>query len=101
MKNLFLACVVSVISFVITTTAQANSFVALADIHFDPFLGCDNTKPCKLITTLQAAPITNWAAIFEQYDKSKTRYFSDTNYQLLNSTLQETNKLAKQHQAQF
>ena len=73
-------------------------FIALADIHFSPFIGCDQyTPPCPILNELRATPAQSWDLVFQKYaDKISTNYRQDTDYFLLQSTLTELNTLAQQ-----
>lgn len=78
--------------------AKAN-FIALADIHFDPFFACQNNKTC--ILALRQAAGTDWAKIFAKYDTGFPAYRKDTNYKLLSVTLQAAKQVAEKEHARF
>lgn len=62
-------------------------FLTLSDIHFNPFLRCDNTIPCPLIIKLKAAPVAKWPAILKVDDNHSPAYLEDTNTVLLNQAM--------------
>lgn len=76
------------------TTPLNENFLTIADIHFDPFLSCGKTSPCKLIDTLRAAPAKDWAGILAKADNTMPRYGEDSNYPLLTSTLNAAKNIA-------
>lgn len=82
-------------------TIQHTGFLALADIHFDPFLSCAFSKPCPLIEKLMRAPSVQWPKLFAEYDKRAASYGDDTNYPLLISALAASKKAANSSQAAF
>src|SRR3990167_5060149 len=77
--------------------------LTLSDIHFDPFRACyeEKAKPCPLIQKLNEAPIEQWSTLLSQYDNQTPYYRFNTNYFLLNSSLQAAKKIAEQNKAQF
>jgi sphingomyelin phosphodiesterase acid-like 3 len=77
------------------------TFVAAADIHFDPFLTCANQSPCPLIQQLEAAPSSQWPAILATTDTAAPQYKQDTNYVLLASSIDALQHEAIAAQAQF
>ncbi len=81
--------------------ADTIAFLALADIHFDPFFSCAKKIPCPLIQQLRQASSTEWSSIFERYDTSKPLYRRDTNYTLLKSVLSATKKISEKQNIQF
>lgn len=78
-------------------------FLAMSDIHFDPFTACYHTKPrpCQLIMRLRKAPASSWASILEAEDTVKPAYRLDTNYPLLRANLDAAKKAAKENHARF
>lgn len=76
-------------------------FLALSDIHFDPFTHCPKIKPCPLIVKLQRAPANQWAALLAQYDIQAPRYRLNSNYSLLTSALTASKRVALAKQAKF
>jgi sphingomyelin phosphodiesterase acid-like 3 len=75
-------------------------FLALSDIHFDPFISC-KTKPCALIQKLREQPTTQWPQILSLYDRQAPQFKKNTNYVLLNSMLKAANQAVESKQAQF
>ncbi len=78
-------------------------FITIADIHFNPFIGCDQlSSPCPIISELRTANPQSWDLIFQKYqDKIKTNYHQDTDYVLLQSTLTELQMLTQQQHPTF
>lgn len=68
---------------------QTRQFLALSDIHFDPFVDCpSNNNHCQLITELQKYPYYQWQKVFSQYGSQlPSQYGHDTNYALWQSLL--------------
>lgn len=82
-------------------TTAAN-FMSVADIHFDPLASCLNqTQSCPIAVLLKRADYTQWHDIFEKYDTSPIRYYQDTNYALLKTTLTELKKVRADVKPQF
>jgi len=84
-----------------TSSIFADSFLALADIHFDPFQSCGKSIPCPLVEALRKAPASAWPSILERLDTSRPRLFQDTDYVLLHSTFEETKQIADEQKPQF
>ncbi|MCC2666587.1 MAG: cpdA 1, partial [Gammaproteobacteria bacterium] len=78
-------------------------FISISDIHFDPFIGCDELPhPCPIINALRTADTPAWDNIFEKYRSvMTTRYHQDSDYLLLKSTLAELKTLNKQEKPAF
>ncbi len=76
-------------------------FLALADIHFDPFLSCRNRIPCPLIEKLRRVPSNQWSALLSRYDTTPPQYRFDTSYPLLTSALDASRKAARDAHARF
>lgn len=83
-----------------TAVAQTR-FLALADIHFDPFITCGLARPCPLIEQLRLAPAGEWAQVLTEYDNASQQYGNDTGFSLLISSLAAAKHSAKANQAQF
>lgn len=65
-----------------TTSETASTFLLFSDVHFDPF-----ADPA-LVKTLAATDASGWKAIFDSSErKAPSAYGSDTNYALLESSL--------------
>jgi len=96
-RNLIMACLaVFALSYLPVAHAdfkETNSFIAVADIHFDPFHACKPNAPCPLVAELNQADASQWTKIFEKYDTGAvSTYDSDTNYPLLKSSLIAVNQ---------
>lgn len=71
---------ISDITVAATQAPPLKKFIAIADIHFNPFIGCD-TDPsiCPMLSELRIADVQAWDAIFHKYiDNIQTRYRQDT-----------------------
>lgn len=82
-------------------TDENVNFISLADIHFDPYIGCPVKTTCPLIQALRQAPVNEWAGIFTQYETKPSQYREDTNYLLLRQALDAAKKEADQSHAKF
>ncbi|MBY8875616.1 hypothetical protein K7640_27685 [Micromonospora sp. PLK6-60] len=60
-----------------------SSWLALSDVHFDPFAGLTTTQ----VDQLAATPPDQWGGILAQVPQQPSGYGSDTNYALLASAL--------------
>lgn len=71
-------------------------FLALSDIHFDPFATCRGigNKSCPLIKQLRAKPASAWGPILAAADTALPRTRRDANYVLLKQTLKEAQQAA-------
>ncbi len=78
--------------------AQTQSFLTLADIHFDPFLSC-HSQPCPVIETLRHLPATEWQSVLQTAQQGfKQQYWQDTSYPLLHASLDNAKQIAeKEH----
>jgi sphingomyelin phosphodiesterase acid-like 3 len=81
--------------------AEDDHFMTLADIHFDPFIACHQTKPCPLIKKLENAAASDWPAILKTADTSSPTYRKDTNYVLLTASFNAAKQAAVLHHAEF
>lgn len=88
-----------VMSFADINTTPA--FMAVTDIHFNPFAACVNTKPCAVIEILRQTDVSDWENVLANYDASAPKYQTDTNYSFLKNTLAELNQRAKQENPAF
>lgn len=72
-----------------TACFAEDTFLTVADIHFDPFLGCKTApKPCPLLSSLQKASPAEWNIIFEKSSSQAIgAAYEDTGYPLLKSAL--------------
>jgi predicted phosphodiesterase len=77
-------------------------FLALADIHFDPFSACYALlpKPCPLIIKLQQADPKTWSSILA-VTKPVPLLHHDTDYYLLTDMLTTTKQAAAKQPVQF
>ncbi|MCD6040102.1 MAG: cpdA 2 [Gammaproteobacteria bacterium] len=82
---------------VFAQTPSTKKFISISDIHFNPFIGCNQfSTPCPILTELRNTDPTSWDNIFEKYaDKIETSYHQDTDFFLLQSTLTELNTLTQ------
>ena len=110
MRNILASCllliVCSLVSFCPRVSFAADGsfyFLALSDIHFDPYSVCYETrqKPCPLVQRLRAAPANQWRVILSAADTGEPRYRRDTNFILLQKNLQEAKSAAVKHDADF
>jgi sphingomyelin phosphodiesterase acid-like 3 len=93
-KNYFLrlSLLVFCVVFASASLALPNNtaaFMSISDIHFDPFLACQNVSPCPLINELENSPASQWHTILAMMDTSKPQYKQDSNFVLLESALSE------------
>ncbi len=79
------------------------NFLALADIHFDPYVTCyrQAAKPCSTLARLRAAPASQWPQILAEVDHGEPGYRQDTNYLLLQNTLGEASRAALKRDVDF
>ncbi|KAB8036502.1 hypothetical protein GCL60_15355 [Silvanigrella paludirubra] len=77
------------------------NFIAISDIHFNPFDLCydkSNQKNCiQLINELNKSDSNKWNSIFKKYYKNNTfpSYGQNTNFPLFQSLLTELNQASK------
>ncbi len=76
------------------------NFLALSDIHFDPFITCKK-QPCPLIQKLRTAPAQQWAAVLAEQGAPLSTLMEDTNYPLLTNALVATGKISEENHAAF
>lgn len=78
-------------------------FIVIADIHFNPFIGCEQLPtPCPIITELETTPPQSWDNVFQKYQSTiKTRFRQDTDYLLLQSTLTKLHQLTQNQSPTF
>ena len=75
--------------------AQKAQFIALSDIHFNPFADCKAKRSCALAKRLRQADSSQWGGLFDEHSSKKlSKRGQDTNYALLQKTLR---RLRKQH----
>lgn len=80
--------------------SQEMQILSLSDIHFDPFIACQNQTSCPLIQALRAAPASAWPAILSKHDASKPEYRQDSDYTLLVSALAAAKQAAEKNHVQ-
>lgn len=76
-------------------------FLALTDIHFDPFIACHNKTPCDFINKLVKSPANEWSKIASIYDTDLPTFRKNSNYQLLRSALNAAERETNRHPIQF
>jgi sphingomyelin phosphodiesterase acid-like 3 len=81
--------------------ARTATFMAIADLHFNPFFTCTRENTCPIVNKLKAKPVSEWKKIFENDDTQKPLYNKEMNYVLFNSALLEFKKQAINHSIQF
>ncbi len=81
--------------------ASTATFMVVADIHFDPFTTCGTEATCPLIQKLENTPASGWQPILAATVTSRQQYKQDTNYVLLNSSLQAMQATALETHPQF
>lgn len=85
-------------------TDPADKFLSIADIHFTPFTDCQmvSAYPCSLVQQLNKAPYQAWDAIFAAHDKHQlSGSMHDTNYALLQSSLEEIKAINEKEKPRF
>jgi sphingomyelin phosphodiesterase acid-like 3 len=78
-------------------SAYGDEFIALSDIHFDPFFECEKetntSQPCEIIQHLNQTAAEQWQTVFEEFQEYKTPSLpttpQETNFSLLESTLEQ------------
>lgn len=63
------------------------NFLAVSDIHFDPFQHCGDASPCKLIDTLNSVPASRWHEILSQDAHESPSSGHDSDFQFLEFAL--------------
>jgi len=87
-----LKIIFSLLSVTYISTAYAEQFVSVADLHFDPFTSC-TSKPCPFIDQLRQAPVNQWPSLFAANVTDVPKAGQDANYVLLESTLAELKRV--------
>lgn len=103
---LLLLCLIELpVGLAATSTPLGNiaTFVSVADIHFNPFSGCEKMpKPCEIIKKLQQTDYKKWSSIFEKYNHiKKATYYHDTHFTLFKATLAKLNRVYKEENPRF
>src|SRR5580704_16310208 len=93
-----------IISFVIAVQAYAEessqfNFIALADLHLDPFTVCNKKNYCPMIEKLRSSKTEEWPKIFAKYDTVMPKYGEDTTWPLLNSAVSAAGETANKNHA--
>jgi hypothetical protein len=77
------------------------NFIAVSDMHFDPFQNCGESTPCKLIETLNSVPASRWDEVLSQDISRQPPSGHDSNYQFLKFALSGIKKQAEASHARF
>jgi hypothetical protein len=80
----------------------SEKFIAVGDIHFDPFWDCKlggSTSCEQLLNQLKNEDVNNWNKLFQ--NSSLPSYHQNSNYALLQSTFNELNKIQNTEHPQF
>lgn len=85
----------------VTESKPISYVLALADIHFDPFLACADATSCPFMQKLQHSSANLWPKLFAIYDVSQPQMRQDSNFVLLTSSLAAARKVAAEHHPQF
>lgn len=87
----------------VTIASDHKEFISIADIHFSPFVGCEQlARPCIIVSQLRKENYQRWAQVLSKYNiKNPIRYYQDTNYSLLKLTLLELQKVNQQEHPYF
>lgn len=99
--TLAICIAVSLSQTAIATNRDDINFLTLSDIHFNPFLSCDNKIPCPLIVELKDAPVAKWPEILQDDDNAKPAFLEDTNTVLMNTALEKANEVVNDENAKF
>lgn len=99
-KHLIIFFIFAITLSIKTFADEPHYFIALSDIHFDPFTQCHQT-PCPQIEKLAHQPVSAWPQILNQYDLQAPKFRQDTNYALLLSSLSAARKAANSVHAKF
>jgi len=89
------------VSYALPPQADTFQFIALADIHFDPFNSCIAKNNCPLIDELRASKATEWPQILAKYDVQPQQMKRDTGYELLTSAMTLAKEAAHVNHPQF
>lgn len=84
-----------------TESNQSVQFLSLADIHFDPFINCQQKTPCLVIEKLRTSSSSAWPALLAAYDSNVPARRQDTSYSLLTSALAAAKKAAQTRDVKF
>jgi len=95
--------VILLLYFVSCAVFAHENIISLADIHFSPFMGCENfAKPCPLVMKLQQTSAAEWGKVLAtNNNKDISTAYHETNYFLLESALQAAHAAAEKHPPQF
>ncbi len=110
---LFIRIILCFPCLITVTASQAQSskpveeplnFIAISDIHFDPFLGCHFSKACKTVDQMANQPIRRWDAILSlnaSQQRSRLLLGMDSNLQLVNKMLTQLSHQITQQKPTF
>ncbi len=90
--------------YTVSATPSQQQFIALSDLHFDPFVGCHFKKYCRMLTKLRATAVTHWHTILKQnigQQNARLRLGQDTNLALLSQTTKRVKEEVNQRPIQF
>lgn len=75
----------------------------LSDLHFNPLASCSQTQlPCPLATALKDSAPSNWETLLNETSNQPIPvYGKDTNFVLLQKTLQEAKNISQQSNIAF
>ncbi len=93
-----LICVVNT-TYAAVKTQLPEKFIVISDIHFDPFLSCNDSKTC--LNSLENEPVTDWEAIFKKYQTQPSAIGQDSNYLLFSLSLVELKNLITNQKPKF
>lgn len=99
-KHLIIFFIFAITLSIKTFANEPHYFIALSDIHFDPFTQCRQT-PCLLIEKLAHQPVSAWPQLLNKYDLQAPKFRQDTNYALLLSSLSAAKRAANSVHAKF
>lgn len=79
------------------------NFLTLADIHFDPFITCNQniSAPCPLIVELRHVPVKQWDDIFAKYEKQYFPSHQDSNHFLTNAAFAIAKQITQEKKPLF
>ncbi len=89
-------------STIIFAQPSTSRFMAVSDIHFNPFNACiQNVVPCPVINVLKQTPSSQWNATLASYDSQIPAYGKDSGYILFKSTMTELQQKAIANKINF
>lgn len=97
-----LSCIFFLFSSPLYAKDRTAAFLAVSDIHFDPYLACEpKATTCITIDKLLAAPVPEWNVILETAQPDAPKIGQDTNVKLLHETMAELKFAAQTNRARF